>query len=135
MPRFVRELASYAAVALLSVVLTFYLMPAKLVVDTRTVAAAAAPEYAQAYMDAICRLDAEYLAEHTSPLFADADDVAHYVQAAMSAGWACGGVKYLGSYQTKDSQVFAVIVKPGTEDEHEVFYILTFEDGLVTEIE
>lgn len=135
MPRFIREIASYVAVAVIAAALTFYLAPAKVVVNTTTIGAAVVPQYAREYMDAICAMDASYLAAHTSPGYADADSIAQFVVAAQEAGWGCGTVKYLGSYQSADKQVFVVIVRPGTPDEHEVFYVLTFEDGLVVEIE
>ena len=134
MPRFVREIASYAACLVLGAALVLQFAPQKVVVNTQT-ASESAPNYAQRYMDAMCALDTEYLITGTSPDFADTDEINAFVQDAKSAEWSCGTVKYLGSYQLSDKQVFAVVIYPGTDHEDEVFYALTFEDQLVTDIE
>ena len=131
---FVRQVGSYIAVLILGVALYAAVMPAKVVTETRSVVAAAtveAPAYAQAYMDAMCRADAEYLAEHTHPMFASADAIAAFAAETRASGFTCQSRKYLGSYATEDTHVFAVVVNDG-----EVFYVITFDaERLVTGIQ
>lgn len=132
MPKFLRDALSYVVVAVAAGALVFTQMPAKVVVDTHSISTAA-PEYAQKYMDAICAFDAEYLGKNTSPGFAGAQEIADYIDSAAQSGWGCESVKYLGSYQTVDKQVFAVVVKPSG---NEVFYLFTFDaERLVINIE
>lgn len=132
MPKFLRESLSYVVVAIAAGALVFTQMPPKTLVETRF-ESRAAPEYAQAYMDAICRMDSEYLAKNTSPEFAGPDEIAAFTAEAQSGDWGCESTKYLGSYQKSDTQVFSVVVSPSGK---EVFYLFTFNaDQLVTNIE
>lgn len=87
--------------------------------------APATPDYAQRYMRALCDMNTDYLSANTHPGYATADDIAESV--ARSGGFICSGVKYLGSYATEDTHVFAVVI-----NDKETFYIFSFDaDRLV----
>lgn len=138
-PKFLREMGGAALLMAATALLTLQFAPAKTVVETRfesgATPASSAPAYAQNYMDALCAMDAEYLTQNTSPEFAGADEIVSFIEDARFSKWACGPVKYLGVYQLSDKHVFAVVVFPNTDQEAEVFYALTFSDGLVVSIE
>lgn len=135
--RFIREIAGVAALVVASVVLTMYLVPPKIVTQTKTVevpvrGTMVAPEYARRYAEAFCANDAKYLVAHTSPLAVSPEAIYRSVESNLQAGRDCKDAGYLGAYRSSDIHVFTAIFGPGGK---ESFLILTFESGLVVNIE
>lgn len=130
--RVAREILSYLAVLVVGVILTLQIAPAKVRVETRTAPAPVAPAHAVAFMRALCDRDVEYIVKHVDPFSFPVEMVRAYETAPERIGTKrCATPRYLGSF-AGDRHVF---VARFIESNEEGYWVITFESGLVTDIE
>ena len=131
--RAAREILSYVAVAAFGAILAVQFVPSRRVAATQTPATAivaTAPAYARTFMRAFCARDVDEVVKYIHPRIGSEADIRAFEAAQVGAR--CLDPQYFGAYRTQDTHIFTVF-DPTTGTE--VYYVVTFEGGLVVNIE
>lgn len=124
-----KQALAYVVTVILVSVLTFTLAPAKVLTKTIQSPAPTAPAYASEFMRAYCARDVETIIKFVKGV--PAETIREY-EAARAGTPRCIDPQFFGSFRTQDVHIFTAF-DGGTGAEY--FWVVTFEGGLVVNIE